>query len=68
MNSFNKSTAFTDESVDTIESDVSTSPTQAQRTVDLVPCNFQNTFQNPCFWVLLGIIGTIGVQYLLKKD
>lgn len=36
-------------------------------TVDLAPCHFAGTFQNPCFWLLLGVIGTIAVQYVFKK-
>jgi len=38
-----------------------------QRTVDLVPCNFRGTFQNPCFWVLIGIGATLAFQYILSK-
>lgn len=25
------------------------------------------TFTNPCFWILVGVIGTIAVQYLMKR-
>lgn len=42
-------------------------PQPSQRTVDLVPCNFRGTFQNPCFWVLIGIGATLAFQYILAK-
>ena len=53
-----------EESVDTVDSEVLPEGT----TVDLTPTNFSGTFQNPCFWILVGIAGTIACQYLLKKD
>jgi hypothetical protein len=28
----------------------------------------RGTFENPCFWILVGIIGTIGVQYMMKRS
>lgn len=52
---------------ETVDADVlDPQPTQ-QRTVDLVPCNFRGTFQNPCFWVLIGIGATLAFQYILSK-
>jgi len=35
--------------------------------VDLAPVCFQGTFTNPCFWLLLGIMGTLAVQYVMTK-
>lgn len=35
-------------------------------TVDMAPCQFGDTFRHPCFWILVGVVGVIGVQYLLK--
>lgn len=54
---------------DTVESvDAEVLDTQStQRTVDLVPCHFRGTFQNPCFWVLIGIGATLAFQYILTK-
>ncbi len=42
-------------------------PADTRPTVDLAPCHFGGTFQNPCFWILLGIGGTILAQYLLRS-
>lgn len=44
-------------------------PTPATRTeYDLVPCSFgTDTFRNPCFWMLVGIAGTLAVQYIFTK-
>lgn len=61
MSPFDRNTAT--ESVDAEVLD--SQPTQ--RTVDLVPCNFRGTFQNPCFWVLIGIGATLAFQYILAK-
>lgn len=39
----------------------------AGTSVDLRPVSFgTTTFTNPCFWVLVGIVGTIAVQYFLS--
>jgi hypothetical protein len=44
-------------------------PAPAPRTdYDLVPCSFGgDTFRNPCFWMLVGIAGTLAVQYIFTK-
>ena len=35
-------------------------------TIDLQKCKVgTETFSNPCFWILLGVIGTIAAQALL---
>jgi hypothetical protein len=54
----------------TVETDASSTPSTTPRpkpSVDLVPVSFGATFQNPCFWILVGIAGTIAAQYLLKS-
>lgn len=33
-------------------------------TVDLAPCHFSGTFQNPCFWILVGVAAALAVQYV----
>lgn len=58
---------FTAETVETLDGDVDTTPTN-RTTVDLAPTDFSGTFRNPCFWILVGIAATLGVQYILKKD
>ena len=30
-------------------------------------CHWTGTFRNPAFWILVGVIGTIGFQYVFKK-
>jgi len=36
-------------------------------TIDLQRCKVgTETFSNPCFWILLGVIGTIAAQALLS--
>jgi hypothetical protein len=37
-------------------------------TVDLIPCSFGQTFQNPCFWILVGVIGTGAVIWLFDRN
>ena len=38
------------------------------RDYDLAPVTFGgDTFRNPCFWMLVGIAGTLAVQYILTK-
>ena len=51
------------EAVEPVGADVDTPGT----TVDLAPCNFSGTLRNPCFWILVGILGTLGVQYIFTK-
>lgn len=59
------SSAFTrEEEVQTMDADVDN---RQGTTVDLAPCNFDGTFRNPCFWILIGILGTLGVQYIFTK-
>jgi hypothetical protein len=36
--------------------------------VDLTPICFRGTFSNPCFWLLLGISGTLAVQYIFQRQ
>lgn len=36
-------------------------------TVDLVSCNWGGTFQHPCFWILVGILGTMAFQYVMTR-
>lgn len=50
---------------ETIDSDVV--PPEGT-TVDLTPTTFGGTFQHPCFWILVGVIGVITAQYLLKSS
>lgn len=58
------SSPFTrEEEVQTIDADVD----NRQTSVDLAPCNFSGTLRNPCFWILIGILGTLGVQYIFTK-
>lgn len=39
-----------------------------QTSVDLRSVTFgRGTFENPCFWILIGVVGTITVQYMLKQ-
>lgn len=43
-------------------------PAAGNPTVDLTPCHFQNTFSNPCFWLLLGMVaGAAGVWFLTRE-
>jgi hypothetical protein len=37
-------------------------------TVDLVSCNWGGTFQHPCFWILVGILGTMAFQYVMTRQ
>lgn len=40
----------------------------AKTEYDLAPCRFgRDTFSNPCFWILVGIAGTLAVQYIFTK-
>jgi len=59
--------AFNAQTVETIDGDVDDIPATG-RTIDLAPTSFEGTFRNPCFWILVGIAATLGVQYVLKKD
>lgn len=34
--------------------------------IDLAPVCFRGTFTNPCFWLLVGVIGTLAAQYILS--
>ena len=34
--------------------------------IDLAPICFRGTFTNPCFWLLIGVIGTLAAQYVLS--
>jgi hypothetical protein len=54
---------------DTGAEDFSADPATAPRTeYDLAPCSFGgDTFRNPCFWILVGVAGTVAIQYLLAK-
>ena len=39
-----------------------------QNSVDFIKTSIgKDTFSNPCFWILIGIIGTLGAQYFLKN-
>ena len=44
-------------------SDTTDLPSEGQ--IDLTPCHFQNTFANPCFWLLLGIVAGGGIVWWL---
>jgi hypothetical protein len=46
--------------------DTERQPTQ-RPTVDLAPCHFSGTFQNPCFWILVGVAATLAVQYVFTN-
>lgn len=46
--------------------DDSTNPAP-RPTVDLAPCHFSGTFQNPCFWILVGVAATLAVQYVFTN-
>lgn len=35
--------------------------------IDLAPTCFRGTFQNPCFWILVGAGGVVLAYYLLVK-
>ncbi len=59
--------AFNAQTVETIDGNADDIPTTG-RTIDLAPTSFEGTFRNPCFWILVGIAATLGVQYVLKKD
>jgi hypothetical protein len=54
---------------DTGMEDLAADPTPAARTeFDLAPCTFgTDTFRNPCFWILVGVAGTLAVQYIFRK-
>ena len=36
-------------------------------TVDLMSCNWGGTFQHPCFWILVGVLGTVAFLYFTPK-
>lgn len=43
-------------------------PTGGGARLDLQPVSVGlQTFQNPCFWILLGVLGTVAVQYVLSE-
>lgn len=56
---------------DTGMEDFSADPEPPTRTteVDLAPCRFGgDTFRNPCFWILVGVAGTLAVQYIFSRN
>ena len=53
---------------DTATEDFAADPAPNRTDIDLAQCSFgTETFRNPCFWILVGALGAIGVQYLLKS-
>jgi hypothetical protein len=53
---------------DTGTEDFSANPVAPKTEYDLAPCSFGgDTFRNPCFWILVGVAGTVAIQYLLAK-
>lgn len=47
---------------------VGADPDTVGPTVDLTPVRVgMGTFQNPCFWILVGIIGTLAVQHFITS-
>ena len=53
---------------DTGIEDLAADPTPARTEIDLAPCTFgTDTFRNPCFWILVGVAGTLAVQYIFRK-
>jgi hypothetical protein len=53
---------------DTGTEDFSADPVAPKTEYDLAPCSFGgDTFRNPCFWILVGVAGTVAIQYLLAK-
>ena len=56
---------------DTGMEDFSADPESPTRTteVDLASCRFGGeTFRNPCFWILVGVAGTLAVQYIFSRN
>ncbi len=56
---------------DTGMEDLSADPELPTRTteVDLASCRFGGeTFRNPCFWILVGVAGTLAVQYIFSRN
>ncbi|MEY5145046.1 MAG: hypothetical protein RL745_413, partial [Actinomycetota bacterium] len=54
---------------DTGMEDFAEDPTPTTKTdIDLAHCRFGGeTFRNPCFWILVGVAGTLAVQYIFTK-
>ena len=54
---------------DTGTEDFAADPAPTSKTdIDLAQCSFGGeTFRNPCFWILIGVAGTIAVQYIFTK-
>ncbi len=53
---------------DTGTEDFSADPVAPKTEYDLAPCSFGGeTFRNPFFWILVGVAGTVAIQYLLAK-
>lgn len=49
---------------ETIDAD----PVTPTRDYDLAPVTFgSDTFRNPFFWILVGVAGTLAMQYVLTK-
>lgn len=44
---------------------VSCNPDGERQIVGMAPTSFANTFQNPFFWVLIGVVGTLAMQYVM---
>lgn len=36
-------------------------------TVNLAPVKFGETFTHPCFWIIIGIVGTLACQCFLDS-
>lgn len=50
---------------ETIDADPATPPA---REYDLAPVTFGgDTFRNPCFWILVGVAGTLAIQYIMAR-
>jgi hypothetical protein len=53
---------------DTGVEDLSADPEPTRTDIDLAHCRFGGeTFRNPCFWILVGVAGTLAVQYIFTK-
>lgn len=53
---------------DTGTEDFAADPAPPARDYDLAPVTFgTDTFRNPFFWILVGVAGTMAVQYILSK-
>lgn len=53
---------------DTGMEDLGADPVPTKTQIDLAACQFgTDTFRNPCFWILVGVAGTLAVQYVFNR-